>query len=470
MSTEETAGWADYIWAVLLWGIAIVLALVSTGLNGLAGLTFWSGTGDHWPFVFASLFVLADSAKYLFSAILPRYARAGQVGKVTFLTLLVVGLMCMSVMAVYSLGQRNASKTTGASIVAKTTLADLKQERRDIRAELLALGTIGNPNVIKAEIDELDRSRLFHSSHGCTDATRARSRYFCASRDRLMGELAGATRAAQLRADIKRISAKIRGSITVETVASPHAGFKNMAERFGVSEAVFADNLILAIAITVELVGTAAWMFGSTFIVTTRSSPDTGTSVANVDPHKVELPTQLKTTTKTPTGQRSVSRNSSSPRGTTKQSKATLNSGKPNSLQSENVVQLRHGPKPKSKGGSSSVTTAHLTELQGARRASLSPKTEGNLALSTAASLKLSSAMDREAHVRAFVSASSSNHEEGDLLASELLATYQGWCERLGVDRLADTTFFKTLVSVAIFRKRKSKGIMVYTNVKLKEA
>ena len=147
MSTVVRSSWADYVWASLLWAIAIILAVVSTSLNGLAGWTFWSGNGGFWPIVFASLFVLADVSKYVFAAILPRYARAKHYGKTFALGAFVVALMCLSVVAVYSLGQENASKITGSVKVAKATLADLRQGRKDARAELLALGKTGNPNV-----------------------------------------------------------------------------------------------------------------------------------------------------------------------------------------------------------------------------------------------------------------------------------------------------------------------------------
>src|SRR5262249_38992142 len=108
-----------------------------------------------------------------------------------------------------------------------------EQRLRDLRAELKAaqdriadLGVHRSAAQIDAEMKAEQQSARWTATEGCTRATTAESRAYCATHARLFGELAGAgeadrhlARIERIRQQIKDVLASLRPSMTDFEVA-----------------------------------------------------------------------------------------------------------------------------------------------------------------------------------------------------------------------------------------------------------
>ncbi|MFM9940590.1 MAG: hypothetical protein ACKVP7_13995 [Hyphomicrobiaceae bacterium] len=136
---------------------------------------------------------------------------------------------------------------------------DFRRDVARLESELAVIANARPAKSVFAEIEALKRDRLWTSSRGCTEATIAASRDFCAAYDRLFGELAAAERAAGLRSEI---SSKVAARPTPPkhgAEASPELTM--IAEVAGMSPATVGFWRALALAIIWEVsaaVGLAA--------------------------------------------------------------------------------------------------------------------------------------------------------------------------------------------------------------------
>ncbi len=156
-----------------------------------------------------------------------------------------------SELGLYALSRDAVSSNAGAD---KEAWNSLKVERERVQKRLTSLGeAIRLPAAVIADIAGQKQGNAWTSSKGCTDATAATSRTFCANVERLKGELAVAEEASQLRVQDTNLGAKLAGVNLASAMRSADAQSESLARFTGLAPATIRDALALIVAVLIEL-------------------------------------------------------------------------------------------------------------------------------------------------------------------------------------------------------------------------
>jgi hypothetical protein len=163
---------------------------------------------------------------------------------------------CVGLSALNIWGTMTVEVLERAALAAKHTveaqqLADLAAQRGRVENRLRVLGETRPVATVEADLAAERHNRRWTASNGCTDATRD-SRAYCASYNRLFGELAAAQDAANLRARLDELHSQIAQSRAAQT---PNAAeLQLIAKLFGIDAEMAGFARALVFAAVVELV------------------------------------------------------------------------------------------------------------------------------------------------------------------------------------------------------------------------
>jgi len=172
-----------------------------------------------------------------------------------------VGLATLNIWATFSVEILGRAALSAKHTIAAQQLSELEAERGRVEGRLRVLGETRPVATVDANIAAERHNWRWTTSKGCTDATAKDSRAFCATYNRLFGELAAAQDAANLRARFDDLQTKIADARAAQT-ETPAAELELIGKRFGIDVELAGFIRALALAIVVELVGAFAVTLG----------------------------------------------------------------------------------------------------------------------------------------------------------------------------------------------------------------
>jgi hypothetical protein len=161
-----------------------------------------------------------------------------------------VGLSALNVWGIMSVELLERAALAAKHTTAAQQLADLEAQRGRVENRLRVLGETRPVPTVEADLAAERHNRRWTASKGCTDATRD-SRTYCATYNRLFGELAAAQDAANLRARLDELHSQIAQSRVAQT---PNAAeLQLIAKLFGIDAEMAGFARALVFATVVEL-------------------------------------------------------------------------------------------------------------------------------------------------------------------------------------------------------------------------
>jgi hypothetical protein len=256
------------------WSALLLAALAVSGVPVWyayrCGLLLATGEGGAWQFGLACAVLAACSAPIPSLAVGAwKRGRAGSalLGGVTCACLLGVSIYGT---ATVELMQRAAQASERDREEQK--LVELREEVKAAQHRIADLGVPRSAAQIEAEMNAEQQSARWTATDGCTRATTAESRAYCATHARLFGELAGAVETDRHLASIERLRQQIK-----DVLASRKASMADF-EAALIARILKADKdaveLIRAVgrAVAIDLVGVAF------LTLVWANHPETGTS------------------------------------------------------------------------------------------------------------------------------------------------------------------------------------------------
>ena len=155
-----------------------------------------------------------------------------------------------SELGLYALSRDAQSSTVTAS---KESFELLKGERKRLAERLKALGETRPTGTIKADIAAQRQNKLWVASSQCAEANTNAARTFCASLERLAGELAAGEEAERLRVDDGKFSAKLSGIDLAAVMRSADPQSEALARFTGLTPSTMRDGLAVLLALLIEL-------------------------------------------------------------------------------------------------------------------------------------------------------------------------------------------------------------------------
>ncbi|MFY0611397.1 MAG: hypothetical protein JXQ99_07725 [Hyphomicrobiaceae bacterium] len=242
-----------WIGALSLSAVAIALATYSVQLNYRYAIWLFGSLGISAPVLYAFGIAVADIGKLALPWTIGeqwtqrrRLAAAGT-------TTLMIGLAAASIWALVSLGLQGRESVADAARVHTAQISDLKTQRVALAAQLANYGTIAAPEVISRSMKAMEFDRRWASTVGCTKVTASASRAFCAEHGRLFSQLAGATKAEELRTKIATMNSRIETARRSGGTATPYAAQVILAGLIGTRNESVGAVTLLAIAVLIEI-------------------------------------------------------------------------------------------------------------------------------------------------------------------------------------------------------------------------
>jgi hypothetical protein len=171
----------------------------------------------------------------------------------------ITGMLLFAVFSAYSFASElglyalSRDSQSSAAMAGKEGYELLKGERKRIGDRLKALGETRPVGAIKAEIAAQRQNKLWTASGQCKDSDTNAARTFCASLEKLAGELASAEEAERLRADDSKLAAKMSGMDLKSVMQSADAQSEALARFTGFAPSSIKDALAVLVALLIEL-------------------------------------------------------------------------------------------------------------------------------------------------------------------------------------------------------------------------
>ena len=166
-----------------------------------------------------------------------------------------IGLATASVWAMCSLGLQGRESVAGAVQLQQDQISDYRTQRAALSAQLATYGGIAAPDVILRRMQAMKFDRRWKSTAGCTNATATASRAFCTEHSRLFSQLAGATKAEELRGKSADLDKRIEVARAAHGGATPYAAQAILADLIGTDGDAIGGVTLLAIAVLIEVFG-----------------------------------------------------------------------------------------------------------------------------------------------------------------------------------------------------------------------
>jgi hypothetical protein len=245
-----------------LWAIGLLLA------GTVASVSVWFawrygralGGPDFEGQLLGAAFAVLDAFKALLPGLRMGALDRGHGGLARAARCGFVGLCLLSIWAAFSVEVLERAALAAKHMTTVQQLADLEAERSRAEGRLRVLGETRPVATVDADIAAERHNWRWTTSKGCTDATARDSRAFCATYNRLFGELAAAQEAANLRARVDRLQRKIAKARSAQ--APTAAELKLIGELLDFDAEVAGFIRALALAVVVELVNA----FGVTLV------------------------------------------------------------------------------------------------------------------------------------------------------------------------------------------------------------
>jgi len=253
---------------VLFWTIALALGAATAAANFRYGWLVGHGE-ERWVYALGGTFL--DVGKTFLPVAMGTFL-AGPLTAGTFFQRLAgwtvwglaVAWSVTCAMGLYSISRdANAGDALGRQAQYKQLTAD--QTRK--QGELKTLQGVRLVEVIDGEIAAMKRDRLWTRTRECADATATESRDFCAKIDKLTAERATVRPSADVRADVERLQAELRGIETklagidmTEIMKKADPATEALAKTLNWSPDDVKNRLAVLIAILFECGGLLPWI------------------------------------------------------------------------------------------------------------------------------------------------------------------------------------------------------------------
>ncbi len=465
----RAAHWAG---TIALIAIAVALAIYSVQLNYQYAIWLFGSLGVDAPLLYAFGLAAADIGKLALPWVIAQQWIAGRRLSAGGTAALMIGLAAASIWALVSLGLQGREGIAGAARVQFATLTDLKAERADFKAQLAGYGTVAGPDVLERKMQAMRFDKRWASTAGCTQATRNASRTFCAEHGQLFSQLAGATKAEQLRAQIVSLNHRIATARTASGNAAPYAAQVVLARLLGIDSDTIGGVTLLGLAILIEILAlvmaAAALEQIRRLVRVPQRIPAAGRESGLNDAHDYSDFTDLAELDA--------------------EIDASSNSIDQLSLQPcpavSNVTPLRPR-RNREKSLSLRVTNSDdqpslaMTAMQELQSIHPTSGRVGNLALvSQADPANLPEPVSVSPSVLVLASpcpltfwdACVARSRDSRVSAADLYARYRAWCQERGLGPLSQTAMTRRIKAGRKVQHRKSDGRMVYMGVRLRAA
>ena len=237
------------------WAIAIALIGASVIMNGMTALHFYGGSQLTVAVVVFGIFAGIDAGKYVAAEYAPERWRQGPMWKAARLSLFILGASLLSVFATFQMTQQGLEALVAESKVNTQGLERLKARQARLTEQLDVYGPQPTPEIINAKLEAQRYNPRWRATRGCEVGftTAAASREFCTEVKTLEAQLAGATRAQQLRQQIVQLDDQITAAETGDKVAKPLRGLSLIATETGLTIDQTSIVALIALALIFEV-------------------------------------------------------------------------------------------------------------------------------------------------------------------------------------------------------------------------
>jgi hypothetical protein len=239
--------------AMLVLGWMVALALV--GVSAVINATFLSSLGrtPAETAIFGTFSVIADVAKAVLPFFIVVLWRGHRRKTAALGGVVLVALIGLSVMS----GMGFAAKTRSAVAAAQEQAVFEARKTLDTiarrEASRTALGAVRPKSVIEQELTAAIADRYWSQSQACVAPASRPQRDHCSGAVRLKSELAAATAAGEIEAELLSLRAQVAALREREAVSGADTQVAAVSELLGVTPLVVRLAMTLGLAVVVEL-------------------------------------------------------------------------------------------------------------------------------------------------------------------------------------------------------------------------
>lgn len=230
---------------------ASVLLAVSAAMNWQYG--FFLGNTEFNGHILGAASAASDGLKALLPFFLFVAIKDKKFSHALAAATLWVVCIAFSMTSALGFAAHNRSDTTGARTVQMQTYTDKRQEIERLQQRLQWVPEHRPAGAVASDIQGMEQNRRWRSTSGCTDATAAASRTFCAQYHELGAELAAGREAGEIEARIAVVQSELAAlpADLSATVADPQA--KTISSIFGLPIEMVQIGLVILLAVLLEL-------------------------------------------------------------------------------------------------------------------------------------------------------------------------------------------------------------------------